>query len=91
MLFIDYLDLQDGFFNHFIGLNMKCFSRKIPLAIIITISGDLSAIYSRCSYQSYSRMSFKQFQFPSPITFLNAVTDLIAFDPGVEVNFYLRK
>ncbi|VDN52268.1 unnamed protein product [Dracunculus medinensis] len=57
---------------------------KIPLAIIITISGDLSAIYSRCSYQSYSRMSIKQFQFPSPITFLNAVTDLIAFDPGVE-------
>ncbi|KHN81241.1 hypothetical protein Tcan_13795 [Toxocara canis] len=47
----------------------------------MTISADMSIIYSRCSRESYTRLSIRRFEFPAPTMAMNAFLDAVTFNP----------
>ncbi|VDM50164.1 unnamed protein product [Toxocara canis] len=51
------------------------------LVLLMTISADMSIIYSRCSRESYTRLSIRRFEFPAPTMAMNAFLDAVTFNP----------
>ncbi|MFH4976145.1 hypothetical protein AB6A40_002854 [Gnathostoma spinigerum] len=52
------------------------------VVLLMTISTDISSIYSRCSRQTYFKLDIRCFEFPSPPTILGEVLRNLTFHVG---------
>uniref|UniRef100_A0A0M3IB94 ORC3_N domain-containing protein n=1 Tax=Ascaris lumbricoides TaxID=6252 RepID=A0A0M3IB94_ASCLU len=56
----------------------------------MTISADMSVVYSRCSRESYTQLAIRRFEFPPPLMALNTFLDAVTFHPHSAVSSLVR-
>uniref|UniRef100_A0A915B9C2 Origin recognition complex subunit 3 N-terminal domain-containing protein n=1 Tax=Parascaris univalens TaxID=6257 RepID=A0A915B9C2_PARUN len=67
-------DFIDSFISILCDPDWDC-----KFVLLMTISADMSVVYSRCSRESYTQLAIRRFKFPSPLMALNAFLDAVTF------------